>query len=98
MLDVLEQYKNSYDADLKKTVARPERALPCLFTFLEYPGVEPTNNSSERVLRYVVVFRKISGQIKGGWEAMKRMSSFVTCVLTWRAHGLCIADEVARLV
>ena len=96
--DILDRYRGTGGKRLQKLVARLDRRLPFLFTFLEYLGVEPTNNSSERALRYVVVFRKISGQIKGGWNAMKRMSNFVTCVLTWRAHGKCVAEEVARLI
>ena len=86
------------DGDLQKLLARLDRHLPNMFTFLEYSGVEPTNNASERALRYVVVFRKTSGQIKGGCESMKRMSYFVTCVLTWRAHGKSVAQEVAKLI
>ena len=31
-----------------------------LFTFLQVPGVEPTNNHSERSLRFLVIMRKIS--------------------------------------
>jgi hypothetical protein len=31
-----------------------------LFTFLRVPGVEPTNNHSERSLRFLVIMRKIS--------------------------------------
>ena len=96
--DILDGYRSTGDKRLQKLVARLDRCLLFLFTFLEYQGVEPTNNSSERALRYVVVFRKISGQIKGGWNALKRMSNFVTCVLTWRVHGKCVAEEVVRLV
>ncbi len=95
---MLDRYRGSGDERLEKLVARIERAIPILFTFLEYPEAEPTNNSSERALRYAVVFRKISGQIKGGSAAMRRMSNFVTCVLTWRAHGKGVAEEVAKLV
>ena len=29
-------------------------AVPDLFTFIRYPGMEPTNNESERMLRKVV--------------------------------------------
>ena len=94
----LDRYRHVPDGDLQKLLARLDRHLPNMFTFLEYPGVEPTNNASERALRYVVVFRKTSGQIKGGYESMKRMSYFVTCVLTWRAHGKSVAQEVARLI
>src|SRR5271169_3061596 len=31
-----------------------------LWTFLEAPGVEPTNNASERALRHAVIWRKLS--------------------------------------
>ena len=31
-----------------------------LFTFLQYPGVEPTNNAAERALRIAVQWRKTS--------------------------------------
>jgi transposase len=31
-----------------------------LWTFLEMPGVEPTNNASERALRHAVIWRKLS--------------------------------------
>ncbi len=30
-----------------------------LFTFLRYPGVQPTNNQAEQSLRFLVIFRKI---------------------------------------
>ena len=41
------------------------RRLPNLFTFLEYSVVDPMNNASELVLRYIVVFRMIRWQNKG---------------------------------
>jgi transposase len=31
-----------------------------LWTFLEVPGIEPTNNASERALRHAVIWRKLS--------------------------------------
>ena len=36
-----------------------QKAAPNLFTFLRHPGVDPTNNIAERVLRSVVIQRKI---------------------------------------
>ena len=94
----LDRYRGSGDRHLERLVARIERGIPGLFTFLEHPEAEPTNNSSERALRYTVVFRKISGQIKGGPKSMRRMSNLVTCVMTWRAQGKIVAEEVARLI
>ena len=36
-----------------------ENAIPHLFTFVNYPGMDPTNNESERMLRKPVIFRGI---------------------------------------
>ena len=48
-----------------------------LWTFLDHPGVEPTNNASERALRHAVIWRKLSfgTQSPGG-------SRFVETMLT----------------
>ncbi len=35
------------------------RALDNLLTFVKYPGMEPTNNESERMLRKVVIHHMI---------------------------------------
>jgi hypothetical protein len=37
----------------------PQKEYQCLFTFLEYPEVQPTNNHAEQSLRNMVIFRKI---------------------------------------
>ncbi|MDI1495579.1 MAG: Transposase [Cenarchaeum symbiont of Oopsacas minuta] len=68
-----------------------------LFAFIEHKDIPPTNNAAERALRDVVACRKISGQIRG-LESMKRMSNFLTCVLTWKAHGKNVFEEVLRIV
>ena len=70
---VLGRYDTTDDADLEKHVRMMERHLHGMFAFVEYPGVEPTNNASERALRYYVVFRKIIGQTRGGPTAMRRL-------------------------
>ena len=69
-----------------------------MFVFVEHPGVDPTNNASERALRYYVILRKMSGQTKGGARAMRRLGDFVGCMVTWRNEGKSIMAEVARLV
>ena len=101
MQDVLDRYRDAgggNDDDMQKVLDKLERHLHRMFAFLEHPGVDPTNNAGERALRYLVVFRKISGQTKGGPKSMKRLADFVTCVLTWRAHGKSVAEEVGRLI
>lgn len=38
-------------------------AVPFLFTFVNHPGVDPTNNESERMLRPIVISRKTGFRI-----------------------------------
>ena len=64
-----------------------KNAAPNLFTFTRYPGMEPTNSESERMLRKVVIHRKIRQKLvtDGG----KRMfATIMTCLLTWDKLGL----------
>ncbi len=97
--NILFGYRESTDDPvLGPVLRRLTSSLPHLFTFLEHDNVHPTNNAAERALRYAVVFRKISGQIKGGELWMRRWSQFMTCILTWRARGRSVADEVMKLV
>jgi transposase len=42
---------------LRSYLAGPEKKF--LFTFLDHPGVPPTNNHAEQSLRHMVIFRKI---------------------------------------
>jgi len=50
---------------------------PALWTFVDEPGVEPTNNSAERALRRAVIWRKVSF----GTDS-ERGSRFVERILT----------------
>ena len=52
------------------------------FTFLERPGVEPTNNSAERIFRPLVIDRKITQGTRG--EAGRRW-----CERIWTALATC---------
>ena len=38
-----------------------------LFTFLEHPEAPPDNNGSERDLRPMVVYRKVTGGFRSAW-------------------------------
>ena len=60
--NIRSKYRDAKATRLEPLINRLTTSLPQLFTFLEHKGVEPTNNASERALRYVVVFRKISGR------------------------------------
>ena len=100
MQDMMDEYRGrgKDDPDMIRVLDKLERQAPRMFAFLEYPGVDPTNNASEGALRYIVVFRKIIGQTKGGPQVMRRLADFATCVLTWRRQGKSVYEEVARLI
>ena len=44
---------------LRQRLIDPNKESNRLFTFLKYPGVQPTNNQAEQSLRNMVIFRKI---------------------------------------
>jgi len=44
---------------LRKRLLDPKKEYDRLFTFLKYPGIQPTNNQAEQSLRNMVIFRKI---------------------------------------
>jgi len=44
---------------LRKRLLDPKKEYHRLFTFLNYPDVQPTNNQAEQSLRNMVIFRKI---------------------------------------
>jgi transposase len=57
-----------------------------LWTFLEKPGVEPTNNAAERALRQSVIHRKISHGVQSASGAICR-SRLLTVTATLRQQG-----------
>ena len=64
------------------------KAWPGLWTFLEHPGVEPTNNRAERGLRHAVIYRKLSqgSRCERGALATERLlSASITCRLQGRS-------------
>jgi transposase len=48
------------DAKTKRFCVRLAAVFPALWTFVVVPGVEPTNNHAERVLRRAVLWRRRS--------------------------------------
>ena len=48
------------DPDEERVANRLRKRRQHLFTFLDHPGVEPTNNRAERALRPAVIARKLS--------------------------------------
>jgi hypothetical protein len=48
------------DPDEQRVANRLRKRRHCLFTFLDHPGVDATNNRAERALRPAVIARKLS--------------------------------------
>lgn len=71
-------------------------AAPFLFTFINRPWANPTNNESERMLRKGVIARKIRFRI-AGLEGSRVLSNIMTCVLTWRKRGLDVSDMLQKV-
>ena len=60
-----------------------------LFTFLEYEGVDPTNNEAERALRHFVVKRKVSQQFRATESIQsyeRQLSLFMTSQLKEQSY------------
>ena len=68
-----------------------------LFTFLEYPDLEPTNNRAERALRDPVLHRKVRGQLRTS-RGMRMFSILTSCMYTWKSQGRNIQDELLKVL
>ena len=68
-----------------------------LFTFIEHPGVEPTNNGSEQALRIAVQLRKIifGNRSPEGELAMARL---LTVVQTCRIQGINALEYLKKAI
>ena len=64
----------------------PKKEFHRLFTFLKYPGVQPTNNQAERSLRDMVIFRKISFGTRSA-EGSYSHSVLPSLILTAKRQG-----------
>jgi len=69
------------------------------FVFLQYNGVEPTNNATERALRHFVLKRRISQQNRStfGQEALQMQESiYMTCHLQGKDYMETLRHAVER--
>jgi len=64
----------------RKRLLDPEREWHRMFTFLEVPGMDATNNHAEQALRLPVIFRKIcfGNRTKEGAKSMGVILSLIT--------------------
>jgi len=79
-------FANLSDRDNARLRGRLWTAAPHLFTFLEVPGVEPTNNEAERTLRPAVIARKLSAGNRT-WEGARAWAALASVIETSRRRG-----------
>jgi len=78
------RYKNE---DVKEFIEKVRNGFDHWFTFVTSPGVEPTNNRAERVLREHVVQRKIIGTLRNE-KGTRIYETMMTMLATWKQRGL----------
>jgi transposase/uncharacterized coiled-coil protein SlyX len=83
--------------ELKKPVTYIRNGLGNWYTCLLYPGMEPTNNLSEQVIREHVLMRKIIGAFRSenGTEYYQYIASVFA---TWLLQGRDVYDELKELL
>ena len=87
-------YKGEKSAQLIKKISN---GFGNWFTFLDYPFVEPTNNTAERALREHVVIRKIIGGLRS-LEGARVHETIMSCFATWKLSGLNLFDTLVRFL
>lgn len=81
----------------KKFMEKLERARIDLMTFVLVPGMEPTNNRSERNLREQAIQRKISRTFRSQ-KGIRINEIEMSVFTTWQARGLnCYTELLKRL-
>ena len=95
MAALVEQF--SKFKELKKPITYIRNGLGDWYTCLLYPGMEPTNNLSEQVIREHVLMRKIIGAFRSenGAEYYQYIASVFA---TWRLQGKGAYDELKKLL
>ena len=85
-LALAEQYLDSEDKEVRNMATALSQHCGRLFTFIEHPGVEPTNNCVEQALRIAVQLRKI---IFGNRSAQGEVATarLLTVTQTCRMQG-----------
>ena len=79
--------KKYTDPGVSRLVEKIKRAYPYLFEAVNHPGVELTNNRSERGLRELVVQRKIIGTLRNS-KGTYIYETLATLLATWEKRGL----------
>lgn len=85
------------EAGHDKFAGKLERAADNLFTFLVYPGLEPTNNACERAMRALIMQRDTRRKCAtAGGRA--RVGILMTCLETWKKQGLSAIGKLGEIL
>ena len=84
-------------AGREKFGGKLERAADHLFTFILHPGLDPTNNECERVMKSIVKQRNVRQKCAtAGGRA--RFGVLMTCFETWKKRGLSTTDRLGEIL
>lgn len=84
----------SRTANTCRNVLKMKQAL---WTFVQTPGIEPTNNLAERTLRHYVIWRKISLGAQSGRGSLY-VSRMMTVVGSCKLQGRNVMDFITQAV
>ncbi len=91
MHEILRKGRVSRDRVLARFCTRLRQVYADLWTFVEKPGVEPTNNRAERVLRRAVLWRRRSFGCHSA-SGCRFVERILTVVQTLRQQGRSVLD------
>ncbi len=94
VLDIVDQHEKLGN---KKFATTLRNAAPNLFTFVNHPGMDPTNNETELYMRPIAIHRNISLHFTSQ-RGMDAWSILFTFFFTCRKRGLSIRDELLRIL
>ena len=92
---IIARYRD--DESLQKFLTKLNNAKNNLFTFLLYPGVQPTNNTAERALREPIIHRKIRGCVRNE-KGMRMFGNLMSVIMTWKMRNCNLLDEIVKYV
>ena len=68
-----------------------------LLTFLDYPGVPPTNNASEQAIRTSVIHRKVTNGFRSEW-VVKAYADLLSVISTSKIKGKWVFETLVNLM
>jgi transposase len=93
--DIVKRF--SRNKKLSKPLKYIENGLGSWFTYLLYPGMEPTNNLGEQAIRESVIIRKIIGTFRS--ENGSQYYQYIASLLsTWKLQDKNMFDELDTVI